>query len=74
MEANAVKTSNKQPKRGIRLGCPLSPYLFLLVLTCVFHDVNHALNHDPNGVIGLNADNPLYADDKILFGHHHAIF
>ena len=54
---------------GIRQGCPLSPYLFLVVMTCLFHDVHthHTLDEDLRAgrVPGQTEDEILYADDTI---------
>ena len=54
---------------GIRQGCPLSPFLFILVMTCVDSDIQESLSrHVINSRIpGLDYDMVYYAGDTILF-------
>jgi len=65
---NDVDRVWKAQRRGIRQGCPLSPYLFIVAMTAMFRDVwaeagtriqDKRLPHMP-------VDNMLYADDTIL--------
>ena len=39
VEMDGTKSENLKQTRGIRQGCPLSPYLFLATMTCLFEDV-----------------------------------
>jgi hypothetical protein len=59
---------------GIRQGCPLSPFLFIIVLTLLFEDVDKALalKNITNNIVSHRR--PLYdleyADDVALFHAH----
>ena len=56
-----------EPSRGIRQGCPLSAYLFIIIVEILAH----AIRKDPNirGIIvnGLEFKISQYADDTCLF-------
>jgi len=67
-----VKMDGKESKiytqhSGIRQGCPLSPYLFIMIMTVMCHDIheNDALNISGQRPEGLVEDQVLYADDTI---------
>ena len=68
MEVDGYESQWHEQGTGIRQGCPLSPYLFLVVMTVLFHDVHKddTINDCLKRVPGANFDEVLYADDTIL--------
>ena len=60
-----------EQKSGIRQGCPLSPYLFVILMSVLFEDIHEKVNPKlfrlKGGIIdGLDFSEILYADDTLL--------
>ena len=60
----------RRQNTGIRLGCPLSPYLFVIVMTVIMGDIDNQLTHEERLILrseqpfGMEGhDELLYADD-----------
>ena len=67
VERDGRESHWKEQQTGIRQGCPLSPYLFLIVMTVMFHDIHEgdAQRLKQHRVEGTSFDEILYADDTI---------
>ena len=66
---NFGSSSTKQQASGIRQGCPLSPFLFVLVMTCIDFDIQQSVSSyvTNNRIPGVDFDMIFYADDTVLF-------
>jgi hypothetical protein len=62
-------SERKRQDSGICQGCPLSPFLFVLVMTVLMHDARELLSAPSRDALrkGQLAD-ILYADDTLIFG------
>ena len=63
VKIDGTKSKWYDQKSGIRQGCPLSPYLFLIVMTVIFRDVHDGLDIESGKLAGLSFTELLYADD-----------
>ena len=64
-----VKGENKSEYYRQNSGCPLSPYLFTIVMSANFQDIKHRLNtpRQKEPIPGITFAEILYADDTFLF-------
>ena len=59
-------------RSGKRQGCPLSPYLFVLLMAAMFRDIKARLNtpKQREPIEGIQYSEVLYADDTLIFGNY----
>ena len=64
----ADTSETKEQKCGIRQGCPLCPYLFILVMHVMFVDIKQRSGDQISrgSIPGLDFSEILYADDALL--------
>lgn len=68
VEADGIPSERYIQQTGIRQGCPLSPYLLLVAMTALPHDVYHRPNlivKDP--LPNTSSNEVLFADDTAIF-------
>ena len=67
VELEGYESDWVQQKTGIRQGCPLSPYVFVILMSCLFHDIHQQdqMSMEEHRIQGTHCDQVLYADDTI---------
>jgi len=53
---------------GISQGCPLSPFLFVMLMSILLHDANELLKRDNVVLEEADCNELVYADDTLLLG------
>jgi hypothetical protein len=62
-------SSQKEQRSGISQGCPLSPFLFVMLMSVITHDAEHQLGSAAQAALQAGSLGVvLYADDTLLIG------
>ena len=68
VKIKGIKSDYMSQERGIRQGCPVSPYLFLILMAVLFTDVHRECDRRIawHRMRGVGFSEILYADDTVL--------
>lgn len=68
MELHSVRSDWHTQERGTAQGCPLSPYLFLVSMSAMWHDIRTNLLTEgmQRGTTGVELGEVLYAGDTAV--------
>ena len=70
--AAGTPSAYRTQESGIRQGCPLSPYIFVLLMSALFAEIKAQLNtpKQKEPIRGIRFAAILFANDKLIFGAH----
>ena len=70
VKVGTAESTWRPQEAGIRQGCPLSPYLFVLLMGALFSDIKTELctKRQQEPIDGIGFAEVLYADDTLIFG------
>eukprot|EP00972_Heterocapsa_arctica_P050427 7412910-Heterocapsa_arctica.AAC.1 len=77
VEEGKTRSSEREQNAGIRQGCPLSPYLFMILLTAIVMDIENDLTPAEQELLRrgkpshTQINKLFYADDTFILASNH---